>query len=169
MAKVSTTEQLKRLAQQMKAQADGKADNATTLEGYGIKNAYTKEQIDGKLSSTYKPGGSAAFASLPAADAAHLGMVYNMTDAFTTTDSFLEGAGKHYPAGPNVVIVTVDGGFKYDALSGFVDLSGYVKKESGKGLSTNDFTNRDKEKLDGIEVATDSEFDSIINEVFGAQ
>lgn len=31
-----------------------------------------------------------------------------------------------------------------------VELSGYVQKEDGKGLSTNDFTDADKEKLDSI-------------------
>lgn len=31
-----------------------------------------------------------------------------------------------------------------------VDLSGYVEKEAGKGLSTNDFTDADKTKLDGV-------------------
>lgn len=34
------------------------------------------------------------------------------------------------------------GEFKAD-----VDLSGYVKKETGKGLSSNDFTNSEKDKL----------------------
>ena len=38
------------------------------------------------------------------------------------------------------------GEFKAD-----VDLSGYVKKEDGKGLSTNDYTDEDKEKLDSLE------------------
>lgn len=32
-----------------------------------------------------------------------------------------------------------------------VDLSGYVQKEEGKGLSTNDYTTEEKEKLAGIE------------------
>lgn len=32
-----------------------------------------------------------------------------------------------------------------------VDLSGYVQKETGKGLSTNDYTNAEKTKLGGIE------------------
>ncbi len=168
MAKVPTTEQIKKLAQQMRDQASGKADKATTLDGYGITDAYTKEQIDGKLSSIYKPGGSVAFADLPAADASHLGMVYNVTDVFTTTEDFLEGAGQQYPAGTNVAVVTVDGGgFKYDALSGL--LSGYVQKEAGKGLSTNDFSDADKAKLDGIETATDEEFDTMLDEVFGAE
>ncbi len=74
-----------------------------------------------------------------------------------------------------------------------VDLSGYVPKEDGKGLSTNDFTTAEKEKLAGIaaqatkveategsgtihingtavtlfEVATDAEVAEMLNEVFG--
>lgn len=105
----------------------GKADKSTTLAGYGITNAYTKEQVDGMISSLYTPGGSVAFANLPTADEDHLGMVYNVTDAFTTTASFVEGAGKNYSAGTNVVVVSVDGNYKYDALAGFIDLSGYAK------------------------------------------
>jgi len=74
-----------------------------------------------------------------------------------------------------------------------VDLSGYVQKEEGKGLSTNDYTTADKEKLAGIaaqatkveaadgsgtihingtavtlfEVATDAEVEEMLDEVFG--
>lgn len=33
---------------------DGKADAATTLAGYGIKDAYTKEEVDGKIAGTFK-------------------------------------------------------------------------------------------------------------------
>ena len=33
-----------------------------------------------------------------------------------------------------------------------IDLTNYVEKEDGKGLSTNDFTNADKTKLDSIEI-----------------
>ncbi len=145
MAKVSTTEQIKKLARQMRA------------------------RIGSSLSSVYRPGGSVAFAGLPAADAAHLGMVYNVTDAFTTTGSFLEGAGQQCPAGTNVAVVTVDGGYKYDALAGLFNMSGYVQKEAGKGLSTNDFSNDDKARLDGIEISTDAEFDAMLDEVFGAE
>ncbi len=49
-----------------------------------------------------------------------------------------------------------------------VDLSGYVQKEDGKGLSTNDFTNEDKAKLDGLQAATDAEFAEMMGEVFPA-
>jgi len=119
-------------------------------------DVYTKAEVDGKISSVYKPGGSVTFANLPTADEAHLGLVYNVTNGFTTTDGFLEGAGKKHTAGTNVVVVKSGEEYKYDVLSGFVDLSEYAKtadvvaKEEGKGLSTNDYTNDDKAKLGGI-------------------
>lgn len=114
-------------------------------------NYATKEEVKSQISATYKPGGSYAFTSLPAAAEANVGMVYNVTDAFTTTASFLEGAGKKHPAGTNVVVINDDGTYKYDVLAGFVDLSGYVAKVSGKQLSSNDYTNEDKEKLQEME------------------
>jgi len=98
------------------------------------------DEVKAKVSSVYKPGGSTAFASLPAADEAHLGMVYNVTDAFTTTDAYMEGAGKAYPAGTNVVIVADGEGCKYDVLSGFVDLSGYVASADLEEMTADDVT-----------------------------
>ena len=112
--------------------------------------------INAKVASTYKAGGSVAFAALPAPDEAHLGFVYNVTDKFTTTADFIEGAGSKHPAGTNVVVVKSGDEYKYDVLAGFVDLSEYAKtadvvaKEEGKGLSTNDYTSDDKAKLGGI-------------------
>lgn len=83
--------------------------------------------INAKVSSVYKPGGSIAFASLPELSASVLGMVYNVTDAFTTTADFVDGSGKKYPAGTNVVVVDAgSGSYKFDVLAGFVDLSGYA-------------------------------------------
>lgn len=128
----------------------GKANAATTLAGYGITDAFTKDEINAKISAVYKPAGSVAFASLPALSADVLGDVYNVTDAFTTTANFVEGAGSKYPKGTNVVVVKVGDAYKYDVLAGFVDLSGLVEKEDGKGLSANDFTDALKTKLDGI-------------------
>ena len=58
------------------------------------------------LGGAYVAKGSVAFASLPAVRTADMvGFVYNVTDAFETTADFIEGAGKKYPAGTNVVIV----------------------------------------------------------------
>ena len=128
----------------------GKADSATTLAGYGITDAYTKEELNAKISAVYKPAGSVAFADLPALAENVLGNVYNVTNAFTTTDSFVEGAGNKYPKGTNVVVIKSGEDYKFDVLAGFVDLSGKVDKEDGKGLSANDFTNELKAKLDAI-------------------
>lgn len=92
-----------------------------------LTNYYTKTQIDATISSVYKPAGSVAFASLPTLSASVLGNVYNVTDAFTTTSDFVEGAGKSYPAGTNVVVVDAGSNtYKFDVLSGFVDLSNYA-------------------------------------------
>ena len=109
----------------------GKADSATTLAGYGITDAYTKTQVDAKLTSTYKAAGSAATVSaLGTLDAAHEGYVYNMTAQFTTTSDFVEGSGKKHPAGTNVAIVNTAAAnetpvYKYDVMAGFVDTSDY--------------------------------------------
>lgn len=108
-----------------------KADKATTLEGYGISDAYTKVETDSKISDVvtgaisgiYVVKGSVAFASLPTENVKE-GYVYNVTDAFTTTENFLEGAGVSYPAGTNVVYT--EGG-KWDCMAGTYDFSEYMK------------------------------------------
>lgn len=105
-----------------------KADKGTTLNAYGITDAYTKNEVDSKLSSTYKPAGSIYFAQLPTPSAANLGFVYSMNDAFTTDDRFLASEPVSYPIGTNIVVVAVEGStYKFDVLSGFIDLSEYMK------------------------------------------
>jgi len=82
--------------------------------------------ISSALSSVYKPAGSVAFANRPSLSASIEGNVYNITDSFTTTSDFVEGAGKTYPAGTNIVCINTTGTtYKWDVLAGFVDLSGY--------------------------------------------
>ena len=138
--------------------------------------------INAKIASVYKPGGSYAFESLPALTEANEGFVYNVTNDFTTTADFLEGAGKKHKAGADVGIVAVKDGqntvYKYNVFANFVDLSGYqekvanattddiatlnasgqvvdsgkkltdfVEKETGKGLSTNDYDATEKQKV----------------------
>jgi hypothetical protein len=97
--------------------------------------AFVKTAIDNRLSATYKAAGSvASISALPAPSASYLGYVYDVESAFTTTADFVEGAGVSYPAGTDVAIIAVQSGstttYKYDALSGFVDLSGYIEKPS---------------------------------------
>ena len=111
-----------------------KADKATTLAGYGIKDAYTKSEVDGKLSSAYKAQGSKAANQLTSSllAAANEGYVYNLSDKLEITDAnkslFVEGVKSSYPAGTNVVVVNVGGGtYKFDVIAGFVDLTEYAK------------------------------------------
>lgn len=101
---------------------------------------YNKTEADSKIdqkiataiSSTYKPAGSIMFSFLPALEADQEGKVYNIIDAFTTTEDFVEGADNKYPAGTNVVCIDTDdaGTYKWDVLAGFVDLSGYETTSS---------------------------------------
>lgn len=103
-----------------------------------------KTDID-NLPAVFTPAGSVAFASLPSLTAGNVGKVVNVTDAFTTTSNFVEGSGKSYPAGTNVAVVDVGSGsshsYKYDAMSGFVDLSGKADKVSG--ATSNNFAKLD--------------------------
>ena len=108
-----------------------KANKATTLLGYGITDAYTKDEVNSKLSAVYKPGGSVLFSELPTPSADTLGYVYNLKEAFITDDRFLASTAVPYPIGTDVAVVAVPGDpvtYKFDVMAGFVDLSGYWKK-----------------------------------------
>lgn len=96
-------------------------------------------QIGGGVDAVvYQPGGSYLFENIPALSSATLGFVYDVSNAFTTTSDFLEGAGIDYPAGTNIVVVNVGTKaspvYKYDVLIG--ELSGYQKKIQYTALPT---------------------------------
>ena len=190
--KLTYVSALKALAQKLNAKVPTAVSDLTNDSGFQTSTD-VEAAINAKVSSTYRAGGSVAFASLPELTEGSLGKVVNVTDAFTTTDSFVEGAGKSYPAGTNVAVVQSGEAYKYDVLAGFVDLSGLVEKEDGKGLSANDYTAEDKAKLAGVaegatrveagetagaikvngaevqvvEIATDAEIAAMLAEVFG--
>ena len=130
--KANSSEVYKKTETYTQTEIDGKlnqkANSATTLAGYGITDAYTKLEVNGKLSSVYKPAGSVEFASLPTPSASNLGNVYNMLDAFTTDERFIESAPTPYPIGTNVVVIQSEDSYYFDILAGFVDLSDYAKK-----------------------------------------
>lgn len=119
-------------------------DNLTNY--YTKTDTYTKSEVDGMVSSVYKPAGSVAFASLPTLASGVLGNVYSVTDSFTIDNRFVEyssGSTKTYPAGTNVVVVNTGTSesptYMFDVLAGFVDLSGYVptsRKVNNKALSS---------------------------------
>ncbi len=102
------------------------------------------------LPSAIIPKGSKAFASLaPSTDlaAANLGFMWNITEAFTTTADFAEGAGHSIPAGANVYVANVGTAaepvYKYDIFQGMYDLSGYALKSE---MSITDGTGTDADK-----------------------
>lgn len=102
------------------------------------------------LPSAIIPKGSKAFASLaPSTDlaAANIGFMWNITDAFTTTADFAEGAGHEIPAGANVYVANVGTAetpsYKYDIFQGMYDLSGYALKSE---MSVTDGTGADADK-----------------------
>lgn len=105
------------------------------------------------LTGAYIPKGSSVFASLPATPTSSMvGYVYNITDDFTTDSRFVEGAGKTYPAGSNVVVVdnstyaaviplgtenpTTEGWYELDSTTGKYVLSTDTVVDSGKTYYT---------------------------------
>lgn len=110
------------------------SDNSTTVATTAWVNtyAYSKADVDKKISVVYKPAGSATLDTLPVLSASVLGNVYNMSAEFTTTSDFVEGAGKKYPAGTNVVVVNTgtdaNPTYKFDVLTGFIDTDSFVLK-----------------------------------------
>lgn len=93
-------------------------------------------EIRSQISGAYKPQGSVAFANLPTLSSNIEGYVYNVTDAFTTTADFVEGAGHNHPAGTNVVCVEHGTGvYKWDCLTGAIDLSAYWTSVAGENNS----------------------------------
>lgn len=105
-------------------------DDATTKAyvEWKVSGMQTADQVQAAISSAitgvYTPKGSIAFASLPTAAAGNKGWVYNVSDAFTTTAAFVEGAGHSYGAGTNVVCVDAgSGSYKWDVLAGTIDLT----------------------------------------------
>ena len=144
------------------------------LSNYYTKDdTYSKDDVDSKLSSAYKVKGDLAASGLVAGllVKANLGNVYNITEEFTT-NSLFKGftTAKTHPLGTNVVIVEHGEYYRFDVLSGFIDLSGLVVKEAGKGLSTNDFTSDEQTKVskiittgDGTKFLADSGFYTLLD------
>lgn len=109
--------------------------NATTATTVNISVPTTVAELSdasnyalkSDVSSAVVPKGSVAtVASLPAASESTLGYMYNFSAEFTTTSDFVEGSGKKYPEGTNVVVVEYsEGVYKYDIFAGFVNTSAY--------------------------------------------
>lgn len=93
----------------------GKADKATTLAGYGITDAYTKDEVDAKVASVYKFKGSVETVDDLPTEGNVEGDVYNV-----------KATGENY-----AWVAPVEGGEAghWDDLGGDVDLTAYATKE----------------------------------------
>ena len=119
-------------AQVQQAVTTATADMATqtwvTSQNYAT-TSNVNTLISQAVSTVYTPKGSLADIStlITLATSGKVGDVYNISSEFTTTNVFIEGIGKKYPAGTNIVLVEVEDEKKWDVLAGSVDLSAYVK------------------------------------------
>lgn len=99
-------------------------------------------QVNTAISTAIAKSGHASFvrvSAVPAVGSAQENILYLVMNSTT----------KHYDIYAKVK--GDDGTFTMELLDDTtVDLSGYVQKETGKGLSTNDYTTADKNKLAGI-------------------
>ena len=182
MSKHTTIEQLKMLAQRAKSEitkVDGKVtalssrvDDLVTAGGEpNVINTVKNNGIALEIIDKSVDIGSSIAAAVAASDHLQRKVVTDM-DAI---DPAAEDAEKFIYMVPKTGSDDDDVYDEYMVLNGAVehvgntkvDLSGYQPKETGKGLSTNDFDNDAKAKLDGIEMATDAEIETMLTEVFG--
>lgn len=87
------------------------------LVTYSLCKKYVDVTVRQQLTTTYKMGGSIPFAELPQLDNSTLNHIYIITDDFTTTDDFLQGAGKKYLKGTSVAVIDDKGVLKYDIFN----------------------------------------------------
>ena len=114
----TTAETANTTAEEAKASAENSATAVTKCQS-DVADALEKvADIKMKVASVYTAAGSRLFETLPEPSEDNLGYVYNVIDAFTTNDKFLEGEGISTAAGTNVVVVLgSDNTYQYDLLS----------------------------------------------------
>lgn len=108
-------------------------DTSQLTNGAGYQ---TETQVNNLIKSAtsrvIEYGGSTDIAGLPdLAIAANAYKMYNITEGFSTTAQFLEGAGKSYPAGTNVVVIPNSAGTAYvfDIYTGSFAVSALTASE----------------------------------------
>lgn len=139
---------------------DNKADRAITLDGYGIKNAYTKAQIDDMYTSALKYRGSYnSFSELESAVTSNLihpmiGDVYNIRTAGGVD---VDGTG--IKAGDNVIY----NGSGWDNCGGIFDTSNLVKESKfSSEISRVDTTiTKVNSSISTLEASINNQFDGL--------
>lgn len=110
--------------------AESAADSASKAQSYAVGGTGSREGEDSDNAKYYyqqakdiseglkgglQPHGTVAFADLPALADVSTGWMFNISDEFTTTDDFKEGAGNVIPAGANIYKTSDE---KWDVLAG---------------------------------------------------
>ena len=110
--------------------AESAADSATKAQSYAVGGTGSREGEDSDNAKYYfeqvkdvseaikgglQPRGTVAFADLPALADVSTGWMFNISDEFTTTADFKEGAGNVIPAGANIYKTSDE---KWDVLAG---------------------------------------------------
>lgn len=110
--------------------AESAADSATKAQSYAVGGTGSREGEDSDNAKYYfeqvkdvseaikgglQPRGTVAFADLPQLADCVAGWMFNISDEFTTTADFKEGAGSTVPAGANIYKTSDD---KWDVLAG---------------------------------------------------
>lgn len=122
------------IATQKAAEIIGKAESAeesaTKAQSYAVGGTGSREGEDSDNAKYYyqqakdiseglkgglQPHGTVAFADLPALADVSTGWMFNISDEFTTTADFKEGAGNVIPAGANIYKTSDE---KWDVLAG---------------------------------------------------
>lgn len=178
MSKHTTLEQLRMLAERSKSEidkvetkVDGLAEQVNNIATIGGEpNVITEIKNNGTALAVTDKGvdiGPSIAEAVAAAD--HLQR--KKVTSVDAIDPDAEDAEKYIYMVPKTDSDDDDVYDEYMVLDGSVehvgntkvDLSGYLQKEDGAGLYPDD----DKEKLAGIEIATDSEITAMLDEVFG--
>lgn len=132
----------------------GKADKATTLEGYGITDAMTAAAIAEAIKTAIAATGHASFKKVdvvPSAETAEANVLYLVMNAET-------GFFDIYAKVDTEVVRLDDVSVNLDDYSTTEEMNAAISaavadkvdKVEGKGLSTEDYTTDEKEKLAGI-------------------
>jgi hypothetical protein len=131
------------------------APKATTISGYGITDAYTKTEIDGKISGAFHyKGTKTTYSQLPTSGN-QTGDVWNIETADPTHG---------VKAGDNVVWNSTD----WDVLSGIVDLSSYAQKSEAVGSVTGSNATVTVKDVNGTQLGTFT-IDNVANATEAAQ
>lgn len=140
---------------------DKKIVNLGALEELATELKTKLENLNVPVSgSVYKPAGNLSSPDFSKLIEENLGKVYNITQEFTTdSEHFVETGEKKYSAGTDIAVVEVDSGtYKFNVLSGFVDLSEYPNKPAVQSMIDS--------TLDA-EIVSSDDVEQMLQRVFG--